>query len=208
MNRFAALACVALAFALPARFAAATVINFDDTAPISGAAVTSYFAAHGITLTTSTGGQVIFDASGNGGQTPAPSAPNIFGVGGSLGPIFYSFGFASPVSSFSFTSVGLGSSSTMAAWTMTAFDSSNTQLGQINQNFIHFPGTPQATWTLTGNISHVDFMSNVQGFAGSSLLMDNVSFTPAPSVPEPGSLLLMGAALAGLGFGRRTVRTA
>ncbi len=203
MKRLAALACLALSLALPASFALATVINFDDTAPISDGAVTSYFAAHGITLTTSTGGQVIFDASGNGGQTPAPSAPNIFGVGGSLGPIFYTFGFASPVSSFSFTSVGLGNSSTMAAWTATAFDSNNTQLGFINQNFIHGPGTPQTTWTLTGNISHVDFMSNVQGFAGSSLLMDNVTFTPSVSVPEPGSLLLIGAALAGFGFARR-----
>lgn len=208
MKRLLALACLGLSLCLPARFAQAVVIHFDDVdtsgGTVVGAPVIAYLAGYGITFTPGPGAGSPVIQGNQAPQVTSPSAPNVFGVGGILNDYPYTFDFASPINSFSFTTPALGNASTMAAWTATAYSASNVVISSINQYFIHGTNTPQATWTLSGpGIDHIEFHSNVMGFAGSALIMDDMTFTAAAGAPEPAPMLLLGAGLLALAFARR-----
>jgi hypothetical protein len=208
MKHSFAFCCLVLSICLPVGFAHAMVINFDDTATGQGAPVVAYLANHGITFIAGPGAGNAIIQGNQAPQVTSPSAPNVFGVGGILSDYSYIFEFAGPISSFSFTTPALGSSSTMAAWNATAYSSSNAILSSIlNQYFIHGPNAAQATWTLNGaSIDHIEFHSNVQGFAGSALIMDDLTFDLPATAPEPGALWLLGGGLLALaGLRRREI---
>lgn len=180
MKRFFAFACLALSLSLQAGYAHAVLVNFDSVdasaGAVTGAPVVSYLAGFGITLIAPNLTPTILQTQGN--QVPAPSLPNYFGVGGPGTGFFYTFEFASPVNSVSFTTPALGSGSTMAEFSATAYDAANQVLSQVSRR-LSGPNVPQATWTLNGpNIDHIVFFSNVQNFAGSNLIFDDFTFTP------------------------------
>lgn len=208
MKRLLAFACLGLSLCLPARFAQAVVITFDDVdtsaGAVVGAPVVAYLASYGITFIPGPGAGSPVIQGNQAPQVTSPSAPNVFGVGGILGDYPYTFDFASPIASFSFTTPALGNASTMAAWTATAYSASNTVISSINQYFIHGPNVAQATWTLSGpGIDHIEFHSNVMGFAGSALIMDDMTFSAPAGAPEPAAILLFALGLLGLAIFRR-----
>jgi VCBS repeat-containing protein len=163
---------------------ATTVVNFDSVntsgGDVSGAAAINYLAGSGITFSSQSGTpDILAYAPGNPFPNPA-SSPNWFGVGGPANGFTYTFSFASSLSSFSFTVPGLGNSSTMAAWSATAYSATGTQLAQVGNPNVSFPNSATQTYTLSGpGIASVQFFDNVEGFAGNHLALDNITLNYA-----------------------------
>jgi probable HAF family extracellular repeat protein len=160
--------------------ATATVVNFDSVntsgGAVSGAAVTNYLASYGITFISQSGSPDILPYE-PGNPFPSPvSSPNYFGVGGPNSGFTYELSFATPLNSLSFTVPGLGSTSTMAAWSATAYSATGADLGEVGDPNVSGPGTPTQTYTLTGpGIAYVVFSDNVENFAGNHFSFDNLT---------------------------------
>lgn len=191
----------ALALVLAAGANAATVVvNFDSVSTaggtVSGAAVVNYFATFGVTFSAGDPSvqPVVLTAAP---WEPAPSAPNIFGTTGPGDGFTYTLKFANPVGPVSFTRPTLiattPSGVTMATWSATAYDAANNPLGSVGEPLLASFGTiPAQTFTLTGpGIDHIVFFTNVQNFAGSNLIFDNLTFTTSSTITgcDPGSVI-------------------
>jgi hypothetical protein len=190
---------------------AAVVVDFDDFDAgggfVSGASVASYLLGYGITFSSTTLGVVpgiLFAPAGD--PVASLSQPNLFATGG--GPLTgYSFRFdlSGLMDSVSFSTPAIGSGSTMAIWSASAFSATDVLLASAGNPGISFPGTPSALHTLNGpGISYVDFFSNVNSFAGHNLKFDDFSMTAA--IPEPQTYALLLAGLGLLGFAARRKR--
>jgi hypothetical protein len=181
---------------------ASTIINFDavDTSggAVSGAPVTSYFAGFGVTFS-SVGGTPYILPYEPGNPFPVPvSSPNWFGVGGPGTGFNYTLSFSNLLDSLSFTVPGTGNSTTMAAWSATAYSAANVQLDQVGNPNITFPNSLTQTYTLTGPaISYVVFFDNVQNFAGVHLALDDLTMS---QTPLPAALPLFASGLGALGL--------
>ena len=157
-----------------------TLVNFDSVntsgGAVSGTAVTNYLASDGITFTSQSGTPFILPyVAGNPFPNPI-SSPNYFAAGGPNSGFTYTLTFAAPLSSVSFTVPGLGNTSTMAAWSATAFSANNTQLSEVGDPNISEPGSSAQTYTLTGpDIAYVQFSDNVENFAGNHFTFDNLT---------------------------------
>ena len=175
---------------------AATVVNFDDvSAPLSGAAVTSYLAGYGITFTAPPAFTPNILAYPAGGNPFLPvSAPNYFAVGGTSFKLL----FSTPLDSLSFTVPGTGSTSTMAAWSATAFAAGAVQLSQVG-NGPTAPNSSAQTYILTGPEIVLVAFSETVGTAGNFLAFDDLTVTPTPT-PLPAALPLFATGLGALGL--------
>jgi hypothetical protein len=191
---------------------ASVLLNFDDVVAgtvegqsISGAPVHAYLAAYGITFSSTLGVNPAIQYGPPGSHATAPSPPNYFSGHYPASSYSYTWTFAAALSSYSFDTVALDGVSTGAAWIATAYSATNTVLSQVNHNFITGPNTPSATYTLTGpGIHHIEFFTDVQGFAGNEFKFDNVVLTAAVPVPATALLMLPGFVL--LWGGRRSAR--
>jgi hypothetical protein len=91
----------------------------------------------------------------------------------------------------------------MAAWSATAYSSTNVDLGSVGDPSITGAYSSTQSYTLSGpGIAYVVFSTDADNFAGDNLLMDNVSLT----VPEPASWALMLVGFGGLGAALRLGR--
>jgi MYXO-CTERM domain-containing protein len=158
----------------------------------------------------STPGSVyIQDETFNGGSSyaTAASSPNYLAqwVSGSHLQS-YTLNFSAPLQSLSFVSCAIGSSSSVAGWSATAYDSSNTQVDSASSSG---GNGPAQTWTLSGAnpIAYLTITADGGGVAGiPSPPLDNFDLVEA--VPEPGTAWVGAAVLLAAFFWRRRVRSA
>jgi hypothetical protein len=83
------------------------------------------------------------------------------------------------MASVSFYRTGLQAGSTMGLWSATALSAAGQPLSQVGEGSILIGPFPPQKFTLTGpGISAVTFFSNVEGFAGTYLSIDDLTLTP------------------------------
>jgi hypothetical protein len=82
------------------------------------------------------------------------------------------------MTSVSFFRTGIQAGSTMGLWTATAFSAAGQVLSSAGENSIVSGVSPQQ-FTLPGpGITSVTFYSNVEGFAGTYLSIDDLTLNP------------------------------
>jgi hypothetical protein len=179
------------------------VINFDTLnasgGAVGGTLLSNYLAGFHVSLAKATLGtrlEVVNGDNLSSGASALPSSPpNLFTHAGLNTPVKFSFEFATPVQSFSFTRVGLmaGASGVChPAWTAYAFDASGQVLETVSEPLIFsFDDVPPRIFQLTGaNITRVRFESDSQGKASfSAVLLDDLVLDANP-VAHPLSITL------------------
>ncbi len=90
----------------------------------------------------------------------------------------YTLTFSCPIATVSFYRAGIQAGSTMGLWSATAFSAANQVLSTVGENQIVSNVLP-TQFTLAGpGIASVTFYSNVMGFAGTYLSIDDLTLTP------------------------------
>jgi hypothetical protein len=160
------------------------VINFDSidasAAPVQGAAVNTYLASFGVSVTAAP--DVGLDIQQAPFWEPTSSPPNFlnaFGSNATLNTgVTYTLTFSGPMASVSFFRTGIQAGSTMGLWTATAYSASNQALSTVGENSI-VTNVPPQQFVLSGPaIAWVVFFSNVEGFAGTYLSIDDLTLNP------------------------------
>jgi hypothetical protein len=177
--------------------AAAASIDFEAQAANTGGNLTGIpDSPLAIGIATFTGGELLDGEIGlNADQTGVYASEGLFGSG-ETNPLVITF--ASPVSNFS---VFVANGDDVLSYTV------SDNLGDaVTMSLASAGGLGAATFSLPGNgLTTVDIISanaNAWDFA-----IDNVTFTPATSTPEPESLLLLAAGLVLVAaVGRRQLR--
>ena len=172
-----------------------STVNFDaintSGGPVGGAAVASYLAGYGITLSVAGPGAGVSVASQNqvydGGIVEATSGSNVITEGATGGsPVSYTLTFAKPLSSFAFDQVienGGPSGSSYAAWSATAYDAAGdvvSTVGDPNVTTVSAGSSdPAVHYTLTGpDIASVTFSGNAEGAGFANIVTDTWVLTP------------------------------
>ena len=200
--------CLVIAFlSLSTPVAAVVVVDFDaldaSSGPVSGAALDSYLAGFGITISNVVGpaGPSVFDATTPEGGlgipdffTP-PSAPNFLWHQVSNDPIQYQLNFSAPLNSVSFTRVQINaylspSGLVAAPWSARALDSGGNTLDTVGEGSISSYGTIAAqTFTLDGpgiTALVIERTSTNYSAGLASVPIDNLI------IPEPTTVALLG----------------
>lgn len=158
-------------------------MNFDSVNTSTGrVSATSYLASFGVILTNVTPSETLFidNSSINGCATPS-SSPNFLSqdAAGSP-PTSFTFLFATPLQSVTFTRCAVGGDCATPQWTATAYAGTNTMASAgvccINSDL----GQPAHTYTLNGpGITSLTISANGDGFSAiSSPPLDDFYLVP------------------------------
>jgi len=159
-------------------------LDFDSlnasAGAVTGAALSSYFAQYGVSVTD--GPDVGLNVQQAPFWEPTSSPPNLlntFGGKSTLNTgVTYTLTFSCPIATVSFYRAGIQAGSTMGLWSATAFSAANQVLSTVGENQIVSNVLP-TQFTLAGpGIASVTFYSNVMGFAGTYLSIDDLTLTP------------------------------
>lgn len=199
---------IALVFPLMVPAAQATTIttvNFDavDTSggDVTGAAVNTYLAGYGITLTNITGGTYVAVRTPPLGDTNVvlTSNPNYLAQWwGGIDGTSFDLSFGKTLLSLSVTIPQITSGALVPAWSLTALDSDGNSLGSYSGALASSP-FPARTYTFTGpDIAALRVFSNVQHVAGlGGIPIDDLQLT---TTPLPAALPLFASGTGLLGF--------
>lgn len=161
----------------------AATINFDALdatgGGVSGAALASYLAQWGVTISGVTPGSQVLVLDDRqvygGGILVSPSGHNTLAQSQN-GPIHFTLNFSVPQSSVSFTRAGLGATfSSFTAWSAHAFNAASTEVSSVSEDEILAFNLPARSFKLTGpGITSVrwDADNCCDGF--SSIVMDDL----------------------------------
>jgi hypothetical protein len=170
-------------------------VTFDEVSTSAGNVVTNQFAAQGVTF--STGGSGNWYASGNpssysgiaqfsgtyldsfSGGSAANEYLIHFGSAVSAAGAWFEFNISSPAATFS-------------SYLGNVMQETYTYNNASCCNSAEFVG-------FTGKFDEIRF----NGITGRDFIMDSLSYTPAASVPEPGTIALLAAGMLGAGLRRR-----
>ena len=159
-------------------------INFDSlnasTGAVTGAPLSSYFAQFGVSVTA--GSDVGLNVQQAPFWEPTSSTPNLLNTFGDAATlttgVTYTLTFSCPMSTVSFYRAGIQAGSTMGLWSATANSATDQVLSSVGENQILTDVSP-TQFTLSGpGIASVTFFSNVEGFAGTYLSIDDLTITP------------------------------
>lgn len=213
--RFAAATIAAFALMMPSAHASTlTTVNFDtvDTSggSASGAAVTTYLAGFGITLSNVTATTAIYISTPPSADTNVvlTSNPNYLrqwwmGIDGTS----YDLSFATPLLSLQVTIPQITSGVLVPEWSLTALDSDGNSLGSYSGGL--GGSRPAIVYSFTGpDIAALRVYSNVHSVAGmGGIPIDDLQLTTTP-LPAGLPLFAGGAGLFGVLGWRRRIRMA
>ena len=193
---------LALGILVPSASAGVVNINFDEftSPPVTGDYITTGVIGPlvypQVTITDASGAGYVMNGDGwNGQQT---SGYNLFGT--ESGEIVLTFNIA--VSNLDLDVIN--GRFDVSPFTLTAYDNTSALIAYQTQYL--------NSYATSGSV--VNFATPVGGIWSATIVgdgdfaIDTVSFNTSSSVPEPSFLLLLGPALAGMGFMRRFRRSA
>lgn len=190
-----------------------TSVNFD--AHPTGALQVAYYASEGVILGfTGDVNTVVFGAGpgqGNNSSTPLSTGEGLHPASNYLrdneGVSSFTINFAAPVLGVGLNVIDYFNPYGSNGLIIEAFDASNNSLGKFSSvaynfqnNNMYFMGVSSSA----GDISKLVF-NDLSSNTGDVIGIDNIVFASraANQVPEPGSMALIGAALAGAALSRR-----
>lgn len=209
--------CLATIFAFGAlssrpTHAGVVVVNFDaiDTSAglVSGATLITYLATFGITATVGSNVDlVVLSNLGTygGGVVNATTGVNFLGMTGGR-PATYSLYFSTPLQSLEFDRIGepAGSPGTIfPPWNAAVFDINGFQIGSSVGEALRssYGFVAPIHYTFPGpGITRLDVNGDHLGFA--AFTSANIDTLVLTTVPEPGSLTILGASLVAVAFAR------
>lgn len=206
---------IAVVLISPFDYADATVINFDSldasSSPVTGAALDSYLAGFGVSISDVTAGLTIKvdddRAIYGGGYVAATSPHNVLLSYGPASADTFTLDFGTSLASFGFSRSAYIGPGIVPQWSATAFDSLDgmgTVLNSVGESLDVAPLAGQDFLLQgAGTIRSVVFNSNAFNIAGyTSPPLDNFVLISA-TVPEPATFSIVGFGLAGLAWSRK-----
>jgi hypothetical protein len=180
-----------------------TVMNFDglnaSRGPVTGAAVTKYFASYGVSVASISGGTALTVETGGASVQPS-SPPNFLTQTGSNGPVQFTLSFSPLLSQISFTRPELLANPFVShpVWQATAYDGAGNILSQAGESEIDSStnvDAQQFTLSYLGGpgIARVQFASEGSGLTTfNAIVLDDLvlnrgatTFPPAVAVTQP-----------------------